>query len=405
MGNKVLLIDDSVTIHRVIDLSIDAERFEITKVFTKEDAEQKLSSDQYDFILLDNKLEDIYPVDFIQKIRDMQQEARVILLVGAFEKFSDEERQSLNADDFLIKPFNSQSLNEVLFAGGDSGAEIVNLPQDELPEDPEQLTNFIDNLPISDNNREEVIEDSEEVPEPVGDDFVVQGEAYDNVVFNKEKYLTNLEDVQSDDLLEDATAYVEDLIETDDEGNGIIPIVEESDDSDEEEVEEVAETEEVESTEETEETIDEELPETVYEDTAEAETETEPELEVDTETIVDEETEVDSDADADASEVEDVLDEDIYGEGINLAEFEKALDIIEDGDQEVDSIESEMQSNAEFTKEELIEMVKSTIDKDMLREVVTEALSDLIKEAVMDIIPELGEKFIKEEIERLKNDE
>ena len=38
MKSKVLLIDDSVTIHRVIDLSIDVDRYDIVKVFSKEDA-------------------------------------------------------------------------------------------------------------------------------------------------------------------------------------------------------------------------------------------------------------------------------------------------------------------------------------------------------------------------------
>ena len=41
MKSKVLLIDDSVTIHRVIDLSIDVDRYDIVKVFSKEDAKKK----------------------------------------------------------------------------------------------------------------------------------------------------------------------------------------------------------------------------------------------------------------------------------------------------------------------------------------------------------------------------
>ena len=56
MKKKILLIDDSVTIHRVIDLCVDKVKYDVFKVFSREEAVMKLKSEQPDLVLLDNKL-------------------------------------------------------------------------------------------------------------------------------------------------------------------------------------------------------------------------------------------------------------------------------------------------------------------------------------------------------------
>ena len=111
MLNKVLLIDDSVTIHRVIDLSIDLERLSLTKVFNKKDAEEKLQSDKFDYILLDNKLDEIQVNSFVKELKSKYPSTKLILLVGAFDKFSEQDLVNTGADDFLVKPFDSETLN------------------------------------------------------------------------------------------------------------------------------------------------------------------------------------------------------------------------------------------------------------------------------------------------------
>ena len=111
MLNKVLLIDDSVTIHRVIDLSIDLERLSLVKVFNKKDAEEKLQSDKFDYILLDNKLDDIQVNSFVKELKNKYPSTKLILLVGAFDKFTEQDLANTGADDFLVKPFDSETLN------------------------------------------------------------------------------------------------------------------------------------------------------------------------------------------------------------------------------------------------------------------------------------------------------
>jgi DNA-binding response OmpR family regulator len=113
MKKNILLIDDSMTIHRVIDLSIDDEKYHVEKVFTIEDADAKLKNFKPDVILLDNKLEGIKLEEYVRKLKESCN-AAVILLVGAFDEFTEKNLKNFNADDFIVKPFNSNLLDEKL---------------------------------------------------------------------------------------------------------------------------------------------------------------------------------------------------------------------------------------------------------------------------------------------------
>lgn len=113
MKKNILLIDDSMTIHRVIDLSIDDEKYHVEKVFTIEDVDAKLKTFKPDVILLDNKLEGIKLEEYVRKLKESCK-AAVILLVGAFDEFTEKNLKNSNADDFIVKPFNSNLLDEKL---------------------------------------------------------------------------------------------------------------------------------------------------------------------------------------------------------------------------------------------------------------------------------------------------
>lgn len=183
MKSKVLLIDDSVTIHRVIDLSIDVDRYDIVKVFSKEDAALKMQSEQYDYILLDNKLDNIIISEYIKELKSLQQTASIILLVGAFDRFDESDLEKTGADDYLVKPFDSQSLNEKLSSDADM-----------MP------AGIVEKIAEADFAR-----DNDDYITPTAS--LTTGEVIDSL--SKEEYLENLEEVQPDDLTDNG--YVEDL--------------------------------------------------------------------------------------------------------------------------------------------------------------------------------------------------
>lgn len=183
MKSKVLLIDDSVTIHRVIDLSIDVDRYDIVKVFSKEDADIKMQSEQFDYILLDNKLDNIVISDYIKELKTALPSASIILLVGAFDRFDESNLEKTGADDYLVKPFDSQSLNEKLSSDADM-----------MP------AGIVEKIAEADFAR-----DNDDYIAPTSS--LTTGEVIDGL--SKKEYLENLEEVQPDDLTDNG--YVEDL--------------------------------------------------------------------------------------------------------------------------------------------------------------------------------------------------
>ena len=197
----VLLIDDSVTIHRVVDLSIDPEQFRMSKVFSSEEAMQKLNENEYDFILLDNKLENINLKDFINTLKAYQPQSHIVLLVGAFDKFSVDDLEKSGANDYLIKPFDSQALNAKLVKDGISfdGAKIYGnaFADSDLIDSPDIMhTDFVERMPHADINRE--TDDFIPTPQPLTaqDDFNVFEEKSssdeDNINAAFEKLLDDL---------------------------------------------------------------------------------------------------------------------------------------------------------------------------------------------------------------------
>ncbi len=183
MKSKVLLIDDSVTIHRVIDLSIDIDRYDIVKVFSKEDAALKMQSEQYDYILLDNKLDNIMITEYIKELKVAQPSASIILLVGAFDRFDESNLEKTGADDYLVKPFDSQSLNEKLSSDADM-----------MP------AGIVEKIAEADFAR-----DNDDYITPTAS--LTTGDTIEGM--SKQGYLENLEEVQPDDLTDNG--YVEDL--------------------------------------------------------------------------------------------------------------------------------------------------------------------------------------------------
>lgn len=112
MRNKLLLADDSLTIQKVVELVLVHENFEIKAVNDGEQAMEALGSFAPDIVLADIEMPKLNGYQLCEKIKNTMATAHipVILLAGAFEPFDEEYAKTVGADDFIIKPFESQEL-------------------------------------------------------------------------------------------------------------------------------------------------------------------------------------------------------------------------------------------------------------------------------------------------------
>lgn len=106
---KLLLADDSVTIRKVVELTFADEGIDVSTAGDAESAMQKFVEIQPDIVLVDIGLEGTNGYQICEMIK--QDEATkhipVLLLVGSFEPFDQDEAERAGADGFLTKPFHS----------------------------------------------------------------------------------------------------------------------------------------------------------------------------------------------------------------------------------------------------------------------------------------------------------
>jgi len=112
MAYRLLLADDSITIQKVVELVLAEEDFEIKSVSNGEDALNLLDTFKPDVVLADIEMPKVNGYNLCDKIKKnpLTSHVPVILLAGAFEPIDEELAKDVGADDFVIKPFESQEL-------------------------------------------------------------------------------------------------------------------------------------------------------------------------------------------------------------------------------------------------------------------------------------------------------
>lgn len=112
MGGKLLLADDSVTIQKVVELVLAEEGFEIKAVNNGEEALAEMQSFKPDVVLADIEMPRMNGYQLSERIKTdpLTRDIPVILLAGAFEPIDEELARNVGADDYIIKPFESQEL-------------------------------------------------------------------------------------------------------------------------------------------------------------------------------------------------------------------------------------------------------------------------------------------------------
>jgi CheY-like chemotaxis protein len=112
MSHKLLLADDSITIQKVVELILAEEDFEIKSSSNGEEALALVPSFNPDIVLADIEMPKMNGYQLCEKIKQdpNTRDIPVILLTGAFEPIDEELSQHVGADDYIVKPFESQEL-------------------------------------------------------------------------------------------------------------------------------------------------------------------------------------------------------------------------------------------------------------------------------------------------------
>ncbi len=424
MKNRILLVDDSITIHRVIDLSLETDRFEVEKAFTYEDAINKIKKFNPEVVLLDNKLEGVDINRFIEELKNVYG-SKVILLVGAFDNFDESKIAQYGCDDFLVKPFSSQSLEDKLskiLPEYEGESIVVPLPEEKDVAVEELMSKISEDVDLEELKKDTIdtnfFEETDlkiELEEPSVEEQVLKSEELDLDLKSVESFdidekdekkesvddiFADLEEIDTSALLEtqeslaadellkvediekeiesvkvDKVDLLEDLIEETEKEKPFdiseeLPIVEEvSKPTTEDLGEKIEELEDLKL----EETLDIKLPETIIEEKIEETVSVSP-LESIKEELVEENS-------ASKAVVESVPAE----------KTEKVSDIMD------------TKPAVSIDEDRLKGIVAEILNEDFIKSVIKDVLSRNLEKAVWELIPELAEKLILAEIEKIKS--
>jgi CheY-like chemotaxis protein len=111
MRPKLLLADDSITVQRVIELTLSDEGLDVLTVGDGDQALASIEREQPDIVLADVKMpgRDGYGVaEFVKRSPIFADRTRVVLLTGAFEPIDKARADRLGVDAVLTKPFEPQ---------------------------------------------------------------------------------------------------------------------------------------------------------------------------------------------------------------------------------------------------------------------------------------------------------
>ena len=113
MPKQILLVDDSVTIHRVVEITFGQEDFAVTAVKTLDEGLDRARQLKPDIILADSGL----PAgksgyDLCTSLRQDATLARTacLILTGNFSPYDEARGTQAGADGFVVKPFETQAL-------------------------------------------------------------------------------------------------------------------------------------------------------------------------------------------------------------------------------------------------------------------------------------------------------
>jgi CheY-like chemotaxis protein len=112
MAHRVILADDSVAIHRVVNLTFNGEDVDIVSVHNGTDAIRKSNEQAPDLVIADIFMPGLNGYDVCARLRQQSatRNVPVILLVGAFESFDQAKASEVGATAHIMKPIEPQSL-------------------------------------------------------------------------------------------------------------------------------------------------------------------------------------------------------------------------------------------------------------------------------------------------------
>ena len=120
MKNRILVIDDDKDVCEVLARNLAEEGYDIAYELQGMDGVIQLRHSEFDAVILDLKLPDMYGTEVMKKIRAVNREIPIIILTGYPSLDSAIETIRYQGVDYIKKPFDIEELRKILHKALDS---------------------------------------------------------------------------------------------------------------------------------------------------------------------------------------------------------------------------------------------------------------------------------------------
>lgn len=109
MAEKILLVDDDVTLLKGLQFSLEQQGYEVLSVTNGMEALDIATKEEFDAIILDIAMPEFSGLEFCKKIRETS-DIPIIMLSAKSDELSRVLGLEYGADDYVTKPFNTLEL-------------------------------------------------------------------------------------------------------------------------------------------------------------------------------------------------------------------------------------------------------------------------------------------------------
>jgi nitrogen regulation protein NR(I) len=128
---KILIIDDDEGLVHFLSRYFKRKGHKVTACLSGQEALEKITTDDFDLILLDYKMPEINGLDTLSKIKSIEVKTPVIIMTAYGTTDLAIETMKRGAYDYLIKPFNRKDLSRIVgeaLLANRQMKEVVRLP-------------------------------------------------------------------------------------------------------------------------------------------------------------------------------------------------------------------------------------------------------------------------------------
>lgn len=117
--SKILVVDDSMVIRKMIQKSLETNGHEVTQAENGQEGFDRFNEGEFDLLITDINMPIMNGFELVEKVRISNHSKRTLPIVVVSTEFSDNLKlkgKNLGVNAWVVKPTNDDDLNQVVSA-------------------------------------------------------------------------------------------------------------------------------------------------------------------------------------------------------------------------------------------------------------------------------------------------